>query len=400
MSSLKYCKPSNAGFSLIEIMVGMVMGLISMVIVMQVFATFEGQKRTTTSGSDAQTNGGVGLYTIERDIRMAGYGFADAIGCTVNTPQPTLINSTLAVSSFVLAPVTITQVTGHPELPDTISVMASNKQNWSVPVRNVTDHRLNPGLFYVSTIIGMAQNDLLIAYETDNAGALVKTCTLVQVSNAAPIVNPVVNNPGSWNAPAIFPAADYTVNAMLINVGSLMVHYYSLDANSNLITMAYDSTTNTGLDVVNDPAQILSPDVVNLQAQYGFDTRSNANIPNVCFPTGSGLGFTPPVGVNASGQCSIVDTWSDNPPVDISRIYAIRFAVVARSGLKEKPDQTTGVCNTTTASPTWAGGTISVSQNPPDVTHPNGTPNPDWKCYRYKTFETIVPLRNAIWKQR
>ena len=265
MSSLKYCKPSNAGFSLIEIMVGMVMGLISMVIVMQVFATFEGQKRTTTSGSDAQTNGGVGLYTIERDIRMAGYGFADAIGCTVKTAQPTLINSTLAVSSFVLAPVTIIQGVGG--LPDTISVMASNKQNWSVPVRNVTDHSLNPGLFHVSTIIGMAQNDLLIAYETDNAGTLVKTCTLVQVSNAAPIIDPVVNNPGSWNAPAIFPAADYTVNAMLLNVGSLMVHYYSLDANSNLITMAYDSTTNTGLDVVNDPAQILSPDVVNLQAR-------------------------------------------------------------------------------------------------------------------------------------
>jgi type IV pilus assembly protein PilW len=283
--------------------------------------------------------------------------------------------------------------------------MASNKQKWSVPIRNATDHTQNLIMhtyFEVSSAIGIAQNDLLIAYETDNAGALVKTCTLVQVSNADPVTTPVNHTAGSWNGNlGIFPAADYTVNALLLNMGSLMVHYYSLDANSNLITMAYDSTTNTGLDVVNDPAQILSPDVVNLQAQYGFDTRSNANIPNVCFPTGSGLGFTPPVGVNASGQCSIVDTWSDNPPVDISRIYAIRFAVVARSGLKEKPDQTTGVCNTTTTSPTWArdstnpaGIAINVSKNP------DGTANADWKCYRYKTFETIVPIRNPIWKQR
>jgi type IV pilus assembly protein PilW len=75
--------------------------------------------------------------------------------------------------------------------------------------------------------------------------------------------------------------------------------------------------------------------------------------------------------------------------------------VVARSGLKEKPDQTTGVCNTTTTSPTWArdstnpaGIAINISKNP------DGTPNPDWKCYRYKTFETIVPIRNPIWKQR
>jgi len=393
MSSHKYCKPNNAGFSLIEIMVGMVMGLISMVIVMKVFATFEGQKRTTTSGSDAQTNGGIGLYTIERDIRMAGYGFADAIGCTVKTAQPTLINSTSLVSSFVLAPVTITQGAGG--LPDTISVMASNKQNWSVPIRNITDHALNPGLFHVSATIGMAQNDLLIAYETNNTGALVKTCTLVQVSNANPVVDPpgVVNNPGSWNAPAIFPSSDYTTNALLINVGSLMVHYYSLDANSNLITREYDSTSNSGLDVVNDPTQILSSDVVNLQAQYGFDTRSNATIQAACPPN------------SASGQCSIVDTWRDDTLIDadgngvigdagdIARIYAVRFAVVARSGLKEKP-LTTGVCNTTTVGPTWAGGTISVSKNP------DGSANADWRCYRYKTFETVVPLRNAIWKQR
>jgi len=396
MPSHKYRRANNAGFSLIEIMVGMVMGLISMVIVMQVFASFEGQKRTTTSGSDAQTNGGVGLYTIERDIRTAGYGFADALGCTVKTAQNTLINQTPAGSSFILAPVTITQGAGG--LPDTISIMASNKQNWSVPVRNITDHTLN-GTFHtyfdVSSSIGLAQNDLLVAYETDNAGVLIKTCTLLQVSNPDPVLSPVNHNAGNWNSnPAIFPASDYTTNALLINLGSLMVRYYSLDAGSNLVTREYDSATNSGLDINNDPAQTLSSDVVNLQAQYGFDTRSAATIQAACPPN------------TASGQCSIVDTWSDTmidadgsggaagDAGDIARIYAVRFAVVARSGLKEKPDPATGVCNITTAKPTWAGGTIDVSKNP------DGSANADWKCYRYKTFETIVPLRNPIWKQR
>lgn len=397
MSSLKYCKTGykycelgNAGFSLIEIMVGMVMGLISMVIVMQVFATFEGQKRTTTSGSDAQTNGGVGLYTIERDLRMAGYGFADALGCTVNTTQNTTINQTPPGSlSFVLAPVTITQGLGG--LPDTISVMASNKQNWSVPVRIVNAHAQTDTFFIVSstigigqtnTISGIAQNDLLIDYETNapdaliNPGALNKPCTLVQMSNVDPVLKHVTHTGGSWNGNS---ATAYTDNAMLINVGSLMVHYYSLDANSNLITQEYDSA-NPAQALSSIPAQTLSSDVVNLQAQYGFDTRSDAAI------------HDPATGAcplnTGSGQCSIVDTWSDTPPVDLSRIYAIRFAVVARSGLKEKPDAATGMCNTTTASPTWAGGTILL------------TANADWKCYRYKTFETIVPLRNPIWKQR
>jgi type IV pilus assembly protein PilW len=134
--------------------------------------------------------------------------------------------------------------------------------------------------------------------------------------------------------------------------------------------------------------------VVNLQAQYGIDTRSAAAVLAAC-PVNTG-----------SGQCSIVDTWSDTAPADISRIYAVRFAVVARSGLKEKPDLATGVCNTTTSAgpdnrPRWAfdatnptGIVIDVSKNP------DGTANADWRCYRYKTFETIVPLRNAIWKRR
>lgn len=387
MTSLKYRKPSNAGFSLIEILVGLVMGLISMVIIMQVFATFEGQKRTTTSGSDAQSTGGIALYTIERDIRMAGYGFTDALGCTVNTAKITAINRNPAGPSFVLAPVTITKTAGQ---PDKISVMASSKQNWSQPVSG-SDHSLTPTSFVAGSTLGMAPNDLLIAYEF--AGGAMKPCTMFQVSNTLPVVNPVVHTSGSWNTGLVFPTPDYSVNSMLMNVGSLMVRYYSLDANSNLVTQEYDSASNTGLGI-NDSVQVLFSDVVNLQAQYGFDTRSNAAIAAAC-PT-----------TTFSGQCSIVDTWSGTmmdadgsggaagDAGDIGRIYAVRFAVVARSGLKEKPDPATGVCNTTTAGPTWAGGTISVSNNP------DGTANPDWKCYRYKTFETVVPLRNAIWKLR
>lgn len=70
---------------------------------------------------------------------------------------------------------------------------------------------------------------------------------------------------------------------------------------------------------------------------------------------------------------------------DIQRIYAVRFAVVARSGLMEKP-QPDGTCATTTANPVWSGGAINLT----------GLAN--WQCYRYKTFETVVPLRNLLWR--
>ena len=77
MSPHQKIKYRSGGFSLVEIMVGMVISLLSILVVLQTFGVFEGQKRSTTSGSDAQTNGVFATYIVERDVRMAGYGFTD-----------------------------------------------------------------------------------------------------------------------------------------------------------------------------------------------------------------------------------------------------------------------------------------------------------------------------------
>ena len=358
MPSHQLNRHHNTGFSLVEIMVGMVIGLISTIIVMQVFATFEGQKRTTTGGSDAQTNGGVGLYTIERDMRMAGYGFADATGCALASS----FNGT-ALAPLVLAPVTIADGAGG--LPDSITMLSSNKSSWSVPIRVISNHAQAATQFNTNATFGLAQGDLLIAYEATTP----PNCTLFQVDNANPVLNPITHTAGSWNGnSAVFPAAGYSTDALLMNVGSFISHTYSIDASSNLVFTDYSSATNT------NSSQILSPDVVSIQAQYGFDTRA---------------------GTQTDAQ---VDTWSptmitaDDSGVALTsaeairRMYAVRFALVARNGLREKADPVTGICNTTTVGPAWAGGTISL------------TADANWQCYRYKTFETIVPLRNMLWR--
>ncbi|MGD9953923.1 MAG: PilW family protein, partial [Burkholderiales bacterium] len=76
----------SLGFTLVELMVGVLIGLIGTVVIFQVFAVSESQKRTTTGGSDAQLNGVFGLFQIERDVRMAGYGlnYLALLGCQIN----------------------------------------------------------------------------------------------------------------------------------------------------------------------------------------------------------------------------------------------------------------------------------------------------------------------------
>lgn len=79
-------------------------------------------------------------------------------------------------------------------------------------------------------------------------------------------------------------------------------------------------------------------------------------------------------------------------PLTAAAPTSVRVAVAARSGLREKPDAATGLCATTTSPlPTWPGG--------PEVTPPEDDSGVagSWKCYRYKTFYTNVPLRSLIW---
>jgi len=83
---------------------------------------------------------------------------------------------------------------------------------------------------------------------------------------------------------------------------------------------------------------------------------------------------------------------------------AATLELTARSSLKEKPSVGSGTaCDATPVksrpdrSQDWiyqsmAGAGIDLSSIPgmPLLT--------DWSCYRYKLFQTSVPIRNTIWR--
>lgn len=75
---MRYVTNTQKGFSLVDVMVGMVISLIGVVIIFQVFETSESRKRTATSGGEAQTNGAIAMFTLERALREAGYGVNNA----------------------------------------------------------------------------------------------------------------------------------------------------------------------------------------------------------------------------------------------------------------------------------------------------------------------------------
>ncbi len=109
-----------------------------------------------------------------------------------------------------------------------------------------------------------------------------------------------------------------------------------------------------------------------------------------------------PSNVNVN-LASNTDQWADNMPAgatraDWSRVIAIRLAVTARSITPERRDPGTGLCTATVNDPRWiapAPGAV-----PPGIVLDVRTQFADpteWQCYRYRTFEVVVPIRNMVW---
>ena len=88
------------GFSLVELMVGLVIGLLATLVIIQVFSTFEGQKRSTSGSSDAQTNGSIALMSIQRNVQMAGYGLPLPMADKINSVLKHVRTPRLAQAPF------------------------------------------------------------------------------------------------------------------------------------------------------------------------------------------------------------------------------------------------------------------------------------------------------------
>lgn len=349
-------------------MVGMVIAMMTVLSMTQVFALFEGNKRTTTSGADAQDNGVAALATIERDVRMAGYGLVNSTvlgsgGC--NEIQWFYNGATQ--SPISAAPVTI--IDGGGGLSDTLTATYGNGMAGLSPATLTANMPQPSAELDVDLAAAFNVNDLFVVAQ--NGVCVMMQATTIQVTPGKIQHNPggsAPYNPSSAQIPASWPA--YTQGAQVFDLGQITSRSYS-SASANLQFAEVPGLTATPL-VSN---------IVNIQAQYGL-AATGSNVVN-CWVNATGAGTNACDGNDWSSTATATNMTAANA----ARIKAIRIAVVARSNLPEKPSVTGGACDATTQAPTsWSGGpTIDLSADP------------NWRCYRYKVFQTIVPLRNVIW---
>lgn len=366
----------DRGFSLVEVMVALVIGLLAMIVVLQVFWLSEGSKRTSTSGGDAQQSGALALYQIQRDLLQAGYGMNSMpmLGCTLrgyDAGPP--VRDPIPPSVFV--PVFIAQGAGNAS--DTLTISYGNDDIQTTPATLTQANNGTNVNYQVTTKLGFDLMDLIVVTEAGNPD-----CTLAQVNNIPPptssviIHNTGVNNPRYNKASGI--GISYNVGALVYNLGQLPVSdIYTVVAPSAASPSGVLTIQNSISDAVAAP---LADGIINLQAEYGADDGVNdGTVSRASYVANDG----------------IVDHWTTvNPttPAGWGQIIAVRVVVVARSSLREKINRTTGACDATANMPSWSGSATSP------ITLSDDSDGTSWRCYRYKTYEATVPLRNMIWK--
>jgi type IV pilus assembly protein PilW len=340
----------HKGFSLIELMIGLVIGLLATLAISQSMSVFEGQKRGTTGTADAQTSGGIALFNISRELKLAGYPL-------MPSGQPGVVDSPLECTNInyhssgvtSITPVSITNgvAAAGVNASDTITIRYGNSASGGSPT--TLDSRVG-NVATVRNNLGCQANDVvLISNGTD--------CALTRATAVAGTVEP------------------FTVTTV-DTVGDLGSDFACLGR--------WDEVTyrvnNGNLERNGTP---VVADIINIQAQYGISNSADSNtITQWVEPTGT--------------------TWAAPTVANRNLIKAVRLAIVARNPQIDSTTVTTA-CNAAnfTGLCAWqdvpVGGAISVASPAPVINLSSADAN--WARYHYRVFETIIPMRNVVWSK-
>jgi type IV pilus assembly protein PilW len=425
----------QSGVTLIELLVAMIIGLLGTIVIFTVYQNAEGYKRTTVAAGDAQSNGAVALFSLERYIRTAGSSLVTTnesqlaaspspprpnllLGCPLfGFPNGAVVTGPAIATTTPIAPVRIVDGSllagGSLFASDVIVIMAGNADIATNPTSAAP---LPPG----STTALSVGNTLGWRLGSTTPPRLADIALFVAASTAggagAPSISPAAcsarritamstsSGSGTMTFGIATPAVSYAPSTNIHNLGPNPYFLsISVNANQELIERNFSPMLTGEAAVPVD--RVLADGIISIQAQYGIDDNQDDVIDRWVEPTGV---WANPVGVDRPGTASAAGVAA------INKIKAIRVAVLARSTQYEPPNRNTNVCDATpnpTVPPAgqWpllravrvTGGSLAQPQGAdilPAIiaSAPSAAANANWQCFRYRTFETVVPVLNMI----
>ncbi len=369
MRTHNHLRNRHGGFTIMELLIAMLVAIVAMLAISQVLVVNNRYQRSTVGTSDAQTTGTLALHVIETDGRMAGFGISNSslLGCgqlryyfNNGTPCGTSCYSSIVDPAsdkpvLTFAPVEI--IDGNAGGPDTITFLMASGAERVIPGAIKTAMANAAADLDMYDVLGFQPGDMMAIHHPSLG------CTLMQASavNAATSKISHADNAVSFpfNPPGAAGFDAYPKDSLVFNLGRPVANRYEINNNRLQVSSYFSINAATGAPLFNANPQVLYEQVVNLQASYGKDT-------------------------NGDGDVDVYDVIAPATSADWIQVLTVRVALLVRSKDQEKPVD--GVCEATTTAPTYTGGTFTI---------PGGMPS----CFKYRAFETVIPLRNMIWRE-
>jgi len=383
--------PHARGFSVVELLISVVIGMLALVFAMRLITGSEQSKQSALGSSDSMQNGMLAMFSISGDAGQAGFSLNDPLLLGCNTRFGDRSGYTLAPATragATIRPLAPAIIESNGSAPDVISLYSGSSLSGTGTMRLVVDYRGGTQFEVDRDPYGFSLGDVVVIAPEDQLG----DCALAQISAMPPLEkgkNPkVLIGAGAnlrYNADEIGVFFD-SGKARIFNLGpaaTLSLHTWSV--NNGFLRLR-----STDMAGANAAPVTVADNIVSIKAQYGFDTRAAAAF---AARNGMRVGSWSATMMNADGD-SVT-----GGPGDYERLAAIRIAVVARSKTRERPNAA-GTCSATPNRPrvfaTEEPAGVTAVPMVVDVAVPNETA--DWRCYRYRVFETVVALRNGDWR--
>jgi type IV pilus assembly protein PilW len=396
--------PRSRGFSLIELLVAMAIGLVVTLAISSVMIRTEGSKRSTTSVNDINQAGSYSAFVLDRHIRSAGSGFSqryrETFGCVLNVkkgadvvlPLPTLSASS-PFKNFAanprLYPVIIGENQANPTTGgDVLMVMSGSGGMAELPLK-VQPNSVTNTEMRLYNAMGLATNDLILLTDPDLPGCLlteVGTRTRTEAGQNLPLLSTggTYHTATGTNVNLDQFGGDRTQVLHLGNTQGSMPQFKMYAVGGNNTLFSYDMLQKDVEDAVTEG-------VLEMHALYGLDTNNP--------PDGKVDAWVAATGAFAANTLTDGSTASQ---VNLRQIIAIRVGMILRTSLSERASSNANSASNTTPAEGYRhpGTAVTLFGDLAATLQPSFTPTSDAeRSYRYRTIDTTIPLRNVVLAQ-
>ena len=347
------------GVSLIELMVGLVICLLIGLAASRSAQVFNAIQRQGVAVGSGNSNALSALAAIKEDVATGGVGFL-ADGAFRCTRLNMSVGNEVISNNAAFFPVQARRVGDNDQL-DVVYAQDVSAGAWTdlKETTNGGDAVLNS----MMPVVVAQQPTVLLARQRPDIGlpCLVRTVTASVPPDKDLKQRLTFGIAGAHNQGAFASAPDFKEGDPVVALGSLNWNRYELQGTDLVISRRATNTFAT-----------LVPHVIAFRVQYGVtNAATTTTIQN--------------------WQNTDAGGWAALDNVNAPRVRAVRIGLVIRSAQREKEDPVDNKCK---AVPDEQSKVVLFKDTPTpvDITPP-GT---DWKCYRYRTVETVAPLRNLV----